>query len=141
MRICAAEFYVTNAFGKSQGQSNLLFRRPENAFRRTIFVAGERLLGHSTKRRSTSDDRSVARGSRHRATVGQPAIGYEISIDILQDGAFYANLRIPDGHTVSDIDTNVLNLAPLAKKSVLTMNVTLNVSWAVRLACSVPEET
>jgi hypothetical protein len=63
-----------------------------------------------------------------RATVTQAATGYDISIDILQDGVLYANLKILDGHTVSGVDTDVLNLRPLAKESLMTMNVTLNVS-------------
>jgi hypothetical protein len=63
-----------------------------------------------------------------RATVSQPATGYDIHIDILQDGILYASLIIFDGHTVSDVDTNILNLSPLAKESVLTMNVTLSFS-------------
>jgi hypothetical protein len=62
------------------------------------------------------------------ATVSQPATGYDIHIDILQNGTLYASLVVFDGQTVSDINTNVLNLAPLAKESVLTMNVTLSFS-------------
>jgi len=63
-----------------------------------------------------------------RATVTQAATGYDIGIDILQDGIFYAHLVIPNGQIVSAVDTNVLNLRPLSKESVLTMNVALSPS-------------
>jgi hypothetical protein len=63
-----------------------------------------------------------------RATVTQAATGYNIDIDILQDGVVYAHLRILDGQTASAINTDVLNLRPLHKESVLTMNVALSVS-------------
>jgi hypothetical protein len=63
-----------------------------------------------------------------RATVTQAATGYDIGIDILQDGSFFAHLTIPDGQTVSAVNTDVLNLKPLQKESVLSMNVTLSLS-------------
>jgi hypothetical protein len=63
-----------------------------------------------------------------RATVTQAAIGYDIGLDILQDGVFYAHMTIPNGQTVSAINTDVLNLRPLQKESVLSMNVTLSLS-------------
>ena len=128
VRICAAEFYVTNAFGNSQaGQifySDGLRTLSGGQF--SLQVSGYLATQQNAAPPLIIEASHAVRDMR--ATLGQPAIGYEISIDILQDGAFYANLRIPDGHTVSDIDTNVLNVAPLAKESVLTMNVTLNVS-------------
>jgi hypothetical protein len=128
VRICAAQFYVTNAFGNSQA-SQIFYAdglRTLSGGQFSLQVSGYLATQQNAAPPLIIEASHAVRDMR--ATVTQPAIGYDICISILQDGVLYAKLNIPDGHTVSDVDTNVLNLAPLAKESVLTMNVTLNVS-------------
>ena len=128
VRICAAQFYVTNAFGNSQA-SQIFYSdglRTLSGGQFSLQVSGYLATQQNAAPPLIIEAAHAVRDMR--ATVTQPATGYGISIDILQDGAFYANLSIPDGQTVSAVDTNVLNLRPLARESVLTMNVTLNVT-------------
>jgi hypothetical protein len=128
VRICAAQFYVTNAFGNSQ-TSQIFYAdglRTLSGGQFSLQVSGYLATQQNAAPPLIIEAAHAVRDMR--ATVTQPATGYGISIDILQDGAFYANLSIPDGQSVSAVDTNVLNLRPLAKESVLTMNVTLNVT-------------
>jgi putative tail protein len=128
VRICAAEFYVTNAFGNSQA-SQIFYSdglRTLSGGQFSLQVSGYLATQQNAAPPLIIEASHAVRDMR--ATVSQAATGYDISINILQDGVSYANLVIFDGHTVSDINTNVLNLPPLAKESVLTMNITLSVS-------------
>jgi hypothetical protein len=128
VRICAAEFYVTNAFGNSQA-SQIFYSdglRTLSGGQFSLQVSGYLATQQNAAPPLIIEASHAVRDMR--ATVTQAATGYDIDIDILQDGVLYVKLKILDGHTVSDIDTDVLNLRPLMKESVLTMNVTLNVS-------------
>ena len=128
VRICAAEFYVTNAFGNSQA-SQIFYSdglRTLSGGQFSLQVSGY-LATHQNAAPPLIIEASHAVRDM-RATVTQAATGYNIDIDILQDGAFYAHLQILDGQTVSGVDTDVLNLRPLNKESALTMNVTLSIS-------------
>jgi hypothetical protein len=128
VRICAAEFYVTNAFGNSQA-SQIFYSdglRTLSGGQFSLQVSGYLATQQNAAPPLIIEASHAVRDMR--ATVSQPATGYDIHIDILQNGTLYASLVVFDGQTVSDINTNVLNLAPLAKESVLTMNVTLSFS-------------
>jgi hypothetical protein len=128
VRICAAEFYVTNAFGNSQ-TSEIFYSdglRTLSGGQFSLQVSGYLATQQNAAPPLIIEASHAVRDLR--ATVTQAATGYDISIDILQGGVLYAKLKILDGHTASDVDTDVLNLRPLAKESLLTMNVTLNVS-------------
>jgi hypothetical protein len=59
-----------------------------------------------------------------RATLSQAASGYDISIDILQNGSQFCNLTIGSGNTISDIADGT-NLPFLLADATLTMNITL----------------
>jgi hypothetical protein len=61
-----------------------------------------------------------------RATLSQGATGYDVVVDVLQNGTLYQTVTIPAGQTSSGIIPGV-NLPPLKKEQTLTMNVTLNV--------------
>ena len=63
-----------------------------------------------------------------RATVNQAADGYDISVQVLQNGAVYGSpLIIPSGTTASNLVLGA-ELPPLLATALLTINVTLNVS-------------
>jgi len=128
VRICAAEFYVTNAFGNSQA-SQVFYSdglRTLSGGQFSLQVSGY-LATHQNAAPPLIIEASHAVRDM-RATVTQAATGYDIDIDILQDGVFYAHLTIPAGQTISAVNTDVLNLKPLQKESVLSMNVTLSLS-------------
>ena len=61
-----------------------------------------------------------------RASLLQPAVGYNVSIELLQNGLPYCTLTLPTNTTLSDVIDGV-SLPPLVEGNSLTMNVTLNV--------------
>lgn len=61
-----------------------------------------------------------------RATLGQPAAGYDVNIDILQNGTEYCQLTIASGSTTSSpLPSSGVNLSPLQEGASLTMNISL----------------
>lgn len=131
VRVCAAEFYVTNAFGNSQAAGICYTNLPDTGLRT---LSGGQFSLQVSGYLATQQDAAppLIIEADHavrdlRATVSQPATGYDIQIDLFQNGALYQSLTIPSGSTASAITTNFFELPPLKKEETLTMNITLNV--------------
>jgi hypothetical protein len=61
-----------------------------------------------------------------RVTLNQPASGYEIVVEVLQNGVLYGStMTIPSGESSSPVVEGVY-LAPLIEDSLLTLNIALN---------------
>jgi hypothetical protein len=130
IRVCAAEFVVTNAFGNSQSRQVCYAVEPEGELR--TLSGGQfsmQVSGYLATQQNAAPPLIIEADHAVRdirASVNQPAAGYDISIDIFQNGALFQNVTIPSGHATSDILTR-LDLAPLRKEAALTINLTLNV--------------
>jgi hypothetical protein len=131
VRVCAAEFYVTNAFGNSQS-SQICYTNLTDTGLRTL-SGGQfslQVSGYLATQQNAAPPLIIEADHAVRdlrATISQPAVGYDIEIDLFQDGDFYQMLMINAGNTASAITTNFFELPPLKKEATLTMNVTLNV--------------
>jgi hypothetical protein len=142
VRVSAAEFFVTNAFGDSQTNQVCYTNRPDQGLR--TLSGGQfsmQLSGYLATQQNAAPPLLVEASHAVRdvrATVSQAAIGYAISIDILQDGVQYCNLVIAPGKTASGLAPinsvypapapfDGLALPPLKEGATLTTNVTLQV--------------
>jgi len=130
VRICAAEFYVTNAFGDSQAQQTCYTLQPDGGLRT---LSGGQFSVQVSGYLATQQDASppllieASHAVRDiRAVVNQAATGYTISIDILQNGTEYCNLSIPSGQPTSTVLDGAA-LPALQDAAALTINVTLQV--------------
>lgn len=130
VRISAAEFFVTNAFGGSPVNEICYTNNPDGGLR--TLSGGQfsiQVSGYLATQQNAAPPLLIeaAHAVRDlRATVTQPAEGYTISIDVLQNGSEYCNLAIAPGATVSNIVDGV-GLPPLEKEAMLAINVALQV--------------
>ncbi len=128
-RVSAAEFYVTNSFGDSQ--SNLTcYVSPTQTGLRTL--SGGQFSIQVSGFLSTQQNAAppVVIEASHavrdiRASLVQPATGYTIDIDLLQNGSPLCSLEIDAGSVVSNAIVDGSTLPALAESGVLTMNVWL----------------
>lgn len=132
-RIAAAEFFVTNPFGNSAHNQQCYTAQPDGGLR-TLSGGQFSLQVNGTLATETNAAPPLVIEATHavrdiRATLGQAPSGCSISIDILQNGAEYCSLMIASGATSSSLPLLTgANLPPLTASSLLTINVTLNVT-------------
>lgn len=130
VRVCAAEFYVTNAFGNSQTQQTSYTLEPDGGLRTlsggqfSIQVAGYLATQQNAAPPLLVEAAHPVRDIR--CAVNQAATGYTVSVDVLQNGAEYCNVSIPSGQTNSTILDGV-GLPALQSGASITINVTLQV--------------
>jgi hypothetical protein len=132
IRISAAEFFVTNAFGSSQANQQCYTTEPDGGLR--TLSGGQfsmQVSGYLATQQNAAPPLIVE--ATHavrdiRATLSQPPVGYNVNIDILQNGTEYCQLTIASGNTTSTpLPLSGVNLPPLQESASLTMNVTLAV--------------
>jgi hypothetical protein len=130
VRVCAAEFYVTNTFGNSQTNQTSYTLEPDGGLRTlsggqfSIQVAGYLATQQNAAPPLLVEAAHPVRDLR--CAVSQAASGYTVSVDILQNGAEYCNISIASGATSSTILDGV-GLPALQSGASLTINVTLQV--------------
>ncbi len=138
VRIAGAEFYVTNSFGNSPATQVPYTSLPDTQTR--TLSGGQFSLqfsGYLATQQNAAPPLIVQ--ATHavrdiRATLSQAPSGYDLIIDIFQNGNSYCSVTIPSGKTTSTMTVNGVilaldgvNLPPLVAESMLTMNLTLNV--------------
>jgi hypothetical protein len=130
VRVCAAEFYVTNPFGNSQARQTCYTLQPEGGLRT---LSGGQFSMQVSSYLATQQDAAppllveASHAVRDiRAVLTQAATGYTISVDVLQNGIEYCNLLIESGSTGSAVLDGV-GLPPLTGGASLTLNVALQV--------------
>jgi hypothetical protein len=139
VRICAAQFYVTNAFGDSAGKQLCYTTGPDGGLRTLSGGQFSLQVGSTLATQQNAAPALLIEASHAvrdmRASVTQAPSGYNIAIDVLQNGVKYSSLTIPSGATVSSVVDGV-GLAPLIEGGVLTINVTLNVLQSFQASMS-----
>jgi hypothetical protein len=139
IRICAAQFYVTNAFGDSQGKQSCYTTGPDGGLRTLSGGQFSVQVGTTLATQQNATPALLIEASHAvrdmRASVTQAPSGYNITVDVLQNGVEYSSLTIPSGATVSAVIDGV-GLSPLTEGSVLTVNITLNVLQSFQASMS-----
>ena len=130
VRICAAQFYVTNAFGDSQTRQ-VAYTSGTDGGLRTLsggqfsiqvsgYLATQQNAAPPLLIQATHAVRDI------RAAVGQAPAGYDIAIDLLQNGVLFCSVLIQDGESNSTLPPiNGVVLPPLTALDTLIINVTL----------------
>jgi hypothetical protein len=134
VRVIAAEFLVTNAFGPSQATAkSYAYLAPDDSLR--TLSGGQFSLqvnGYLATQQNAAPPLVVEAGHAVRdirATVSQPASGYDVAAQVLQNGVAYGSvLIIPSGTTTSSAIMKGAALPPLLEGSILTIDVTLNLA-------------
>ncbi len=130
VRICAAEFFVSNSFGSSQATEICYTSLPDGGLR--TLSGGQfsiQVSGYLATQQNAAPPLLIeaAHAVRDiRASLNQAANGYSITVDILQNGAEYCQLQIASGATTSNI-TDGAALPALIEGANITINVTLSV--------------
>lgn len=134
VRIIAAEFLVTNSFGSSQARQESYAAVPPDSDLRTL-SGGQFSLqvnGYLATQQNAAPPLVVEASHAVRdirATVNQAAVGYDVSVQVFQNGVAYGGpLVIPSGTTASSAIVEGAELPPLLAGALLTINVTLNLS-------------
>lgn len=132
IRVCAAQFYVTNAFGDSQATSNCYTSVTDGGLR-TLSGGQLSLQVGSTLATQTNAAPPLVVEASHAvrdvsALVNQPPAGYDIAIAVVRNGTVYCSLLIPSGQTSSSTVIDGATLPALTANDVLNLNVTLNVN-------------
>ena len=133
IRIGAAEFFVSNGFGSSQAAVKC-FTGYESIGLRTL-SGGQfslQMSGFTVTQQNATPPLFIEASHAIRdvrATLGEPAIGYDTKIDIFQtdtsdNRSFLCSLVVPAGQTSSNIADGG-QIAFLREKSVVTSNVSL----------------
>jgi hypothetical protein len=133
VRIAAAEFVVTNAFGNSQATlKSYAFADPDDGLR--TLSGGQFSLqvnGYLATQQNAAPALFIEASHAIRdvrATVTQPAQGYDISVQVKQNGVPYASaLTIPSGASSSAAIIKGATLPPLIEGALLTIDIALNV--------------
>jgi hypothetical protein len=131
MRICAAEFAVTNALGSSVPNAYCYTGGPDGGLRTlsggqfSLQVAGMIATQQNAVPQLTIEASHAVRDIR--ATVNQAAVGFDIGINVLQNGTPYCSLTIPSGTAASALIAGV-TLPPLVEGATVSLNTTLNVT-------------
>ncbi|HZQ50629.1 MAG TPA: phage tail protein [Bryobacteraceae bacterium] len=130
IRICAAEFFVTNSFGNSQASQRCYTTGPDGGLRS---LSGGQFSLQASGYLATQTNAApplIIEASHAvrdiRATMSQAPVGYNILIDLLQNGTEYCSLTVASGNTSSGSPPlNGVNLVPLKEGANLSMNLTL----------------
>ena len=127
-RICAAELYVTNSFGDGL-TSGTCYLTPTQSGLRTL-SGGQfafQVSGFPTNAQNAAPPVLIAASHAVRdvrASINRPPAGYDLAIELLQNGSPYCSLKIGSGNSTSSI-IDGLSLLPLVGGASLTMNVAL----------------
>jgi hypothetical protein len=130
LRICAAEFVATNSLGSSSPKIYCYTGQIPDGGMRTL-SGGQfsiQVAGVLATQQNAAPSLSVEASHAVRdvwATVNQAPQGYDVAIDVLQNGSKYCSLTIPSTQLTSNLIDGV-SLPPLMVGSALTLNVTLN---------------
>jgi hypothetical protein len=132
VRIVIAQFLVNNSFGPSQSlQQSFAALNPDVTLR--TLSGGQfsiQVNGYLATQQNAAPPLIVEASHAirdMRATVNQAAIGYDIVVQVLQDGVAYGDsLTISSGTLTSASIVEGANLPPLVGGSVLTINIALN---------------
>ncbi len=130
IRIAAGQFYVTNAFGNSQANQQCYTSEADGGLRTlsggqfSIQVSGYLATQQNAAPPLLVEAFHAVRDLR--AMISQPASGYTVSVDVLQNGTEYCNMTIPSG-TIASEPVDGSDLPPLQEGATITMNVTLEV--------------
>jgi hypothetical protein len=130
IRICAAEFFVTNSFGNSQASQRCYTTGPDGGLRS---LSGGQFSLQASGYLATQTNAApplIIEASHAvrdiRATVSQAPMGYNVVLNLLQNGTEYCSLTIASGNTTSGSPPlDGVNLPPLQEGANLTMNLTL----------------
>lgn len=127
-RVVAAELYVTNAFGNSQATQHCYLSSTQAglrtlsggqfSFQLSGFLATQQNVAPKLEVEAAHAVRDI------RASLIQPANGYTVALDLLQDGNLYCSLELASG-TSSSVVLDGLTFPPLQEGSSLTANVSL----------------
>jgi hypothetical protein len=130
MRISSAEFVATNAIGNGTPTVYCYTSGPDGGLRTlsggqfSLQVSGVLATQQNAAPPLTVEASHAVRDIR--ATVNQAPVGYDIIIDILQNGSVYClPLTIPSTQSSSNLIDGA-TLAPLIENSTLSINITLN---------------
>lgn len=130
VRICAAEFFVSNSFGSSQTSQVCYTNLPDGGLR--TLSGGQlsiQVSGYLATQQNAAPPLMVeaAHAVRDiRASLSQAASGYTITVDVLQNGTEYCRLQMASDATASNIIDGA-TLPALIEGANLTINITLNV--------------
>ncbi len=138
VRIAAATFFVTNAFGDGLSQQQCYTGNPNGGLR--TLSGGQfsmQVSGVVATQENAAPPLIVETSHAVRdvfATLGQAAAGYTVIIDVLQNGSEYCNLQISPTMTtsygLSSPQTGPLsgaNLPALMEGATLSINISLQV--------------
>jgi hypothetical protein len=131
VRIIAAEFRVTNAFGNSQANTRSFANLAPDAGLRTLSGGQFSLQMNGSLATQQNAAPPLLVEATHairdmRATLNQPASGYDIVVTVLTGGIPYGDtLTILSGTSSSSILKGA-NLPPLVEGALLTLNIALN---------------
>ena len=129
MRISASEFAVTNALGSGVPTAYCYTGDTVGGLR--TLSGGQfslQVAGVLATQQNAAPPLMVEASHAVRdvsASVNQAPSGFNIVVDVLQNGAEYCSLSIPSGSTNSNLLDGV-SLPPLVESSTLSINVTLN---------------
>jgi hypothetical protein len=129
LRICAAQFVATNSLGNGTPKVYSYTNGPDGGLRTlsggqfSLQVSGALATQQNAVPPLTIEASHAVRDIR--ATVNQPAAGYDIALGIFQNGAEYCSLTIPSGAVTSNLFDGV-TLPPLTESSTISLNVMLN---------------
>jgi hypothetical protein len=133
VRISAALFFVTNAFGNSPPNQQCYTASPDEGLRTlsggqfSLQVNGPLATQQNAAPPLIVEATHALRDIR--ANLGQAPTGTSVTVDILQNGTEYCSLNIEAGSTTSTLPLLTgVNLPPLMASAILTMNVTLNIA-------------
>ncbi len=127
-RITASEFFVTNSFGNSQVQQQCYTELPDRGMR--TLSGGQFALqinGSITTQVSAAPPLVIQADHAVRdirADLGRAAQGYNLAVQVLQEGQAYCLIQIASNDTVSALLDGV-DLPALRKLSPLNINVSL----------------
>jgi hypothetical protein len=129
VRVAASQFFVTNAFGDSEASQQCYTASPDGGLR-TLSGGQFSLQVSGTLATQQNATPTLFIEATHavrdiRASVNQPPVGYNVTIDLLQNGTPYCTLIIPSGSLISNVLDGV-QLPALTGSSSLSLNLSLN---------------
>jgi poly-gamma-glutamate capsule biosynthesis protein CapA/YwtB (metallophosphatase superfamily) len=133
VRVIAAEFFVNNSFGAGQSAELSYAGLPLNSTIRTLSGVQFSLQvnGYLATQQNAAPPLIVEASHAirdMRATVNQAANGYDIVVQVMQNGEDYGSaLTISTGATTSTSIIEGADLPPLVVGALLTIDITLNI--------------
>ena len=130
VRVAAAQFFVTNAFGDSEASQQCYTSAPGSGLRTLSGGQFSLQVGGSLASQQNAAPPLLIEASHAvrdvRASANQAPLGYALSIELFQGGLPFCSLTIPSGSTTSEIVDGAL-LPPLSGGGSLSINLALNV--------------